>query len=162
MMLRKSEKIRTSIPLWVIAAVWVVYSQLIAQGLSSGYLDNFGSLVWDALRNIIPSIGRMDRYEYFDAAIAKQHASIMLLSMPLLFVAFLATDAEPMVERVRKKKTEVAAALILSLVASMVFISGFGHRAGRGSLFTFSLVSCLVTGVSTYCYRVVFCITTKR
>lgn len=162
MTLQKSEAKSKSIPILAIAVAWLTYSQLIALGISFGHLVEFGSLVWGALRDLIPSISRMDSYRYFDDTSAKLHASLMLASMPFLFVAFLATNVEPSVEGVRKKGTEIVVTLSLVLVASIVFLAGFGFKVGRGSLLSFSLLSCLVTGLSAYCYRVAFCIATKK
>lgn len=162
MAFKKDGEGKKCIPLWSVLVAWLIYGQLIALGIASGYLVELGTLVWGALRDALPSIGRMDGRQYFDDLFAKLHASLMLVSMPLLFVGLLATDVESTVEKIRRKRTEVVATLLFVSVGSLVFFTGFGNRIGHGSLLGFSLLSCFLTGSSAYCYRLAFCVVTKR
>ncbi len=97
-----------------------------------------------------------------DVALVKGHASVMLASMPILFIGFLFCDVEESISGVRKKAKESQVIAALVAIASLVFIGGFNHSIGRSSFAAFSLLSTGLTGLSAYCYRVAFCLATKK
>jgi hypothetical protein len=130
--------------------------------MSQGYLLEFSQSAHESFGQFIPSVKRIERLTNLDVALAKGHASMMLMSMPLLFIGLLFCNVEDSVAGVRKKGKETVAAAILVAVASMVFVAGFSHSIGRSSFFAFSILSTLITGLSAYCYRVAFCIATKK
>lgn len=146
---------KLQIRFWLIVLAWFLYGQMIAGGLSAGYLNNIGVYAWEAFRQYIPSIARLhESYEI----LPRLHSSLMLMSMPFLFIALLLTDVEGSVEGVRKKGTEVPATIFIILIGSMVFVAGFGARRFNGSFFTFSIGASFLTAVSAYCFRAAYCI----
>jgi hypothetical protein len=149
----KIDKLR--IPLWVSIVVWFLYSQLVAYGMSSGYILDTGYFLWEVFGQFIPSITRLVEPT---SQPYKLLATVMLVSMPLLFIVLLFVDVEEGIKGVRIKKTEVKAATILCIVGSSIFIAGFGSRSFRGSYLIFSMGAAFLTYISAYSYRTAYCI----
>jgi hypothetical protein len=146
----------------ILGLAWLAYGLITAFYMHQGYLLDFGEFAYDIFGKFVPSVNRIERISNLDVALAKGHASVMLASMPILFLGFLFCDVEDSVSGVRKKAKESQAIAMLLAIASLVFIAGFNHSIGRGSLVMFSLLSTGLTGLSAYCYRVAFCLATKK
>lgn len=149
------------IQVWMITIGWVVYGQALAFFMSHGYLVDVGQIVFDGFGKFIPSISRIASNPNLDVTLAQSLASLLLLSIPILFVAFLFCDFEGGVVGVREKGKEVLAVLLLTAIGSGVFVAGFNHSIAKNGFVAFSLLSTLITYLSAYCYRVAFCIATK-
>ena len=153
---------RKYISLSVVVFAWCIYGQEIGFLISNGLLLEFGQLAHEHFGQFIPSVKRIEHLANFDVALAIGHASIMLLSLPMLFIGLLFCNVEDSVAGVRKKGKETVTVAMLVAIASGVFVAGFGHSIGRSSFFAFSILSTLIAGLSAYCYRVAFCIATKK
>lgn len=146
---------RSQVRFWLIVLAWFLYGQMIFAGISSGLLAEAGDYLGRVIGNAIPSIARLNESR---GALRKAHASLMLVSMPFLFAAFLFTDVERFVEGIRKKGTEEVSVFLFLLLGSCVFFAGFDSRRLNGSLFTFSIGSSFITLISAYFYRAAYCI----
>lgn len=146
----------------ILGLAWLIYGLALAFCLSQGYLLEFSEFAYENLGKHIPSVSHIEHFSKYDTALAKKHASVMLASMPVLFIGFLFCDVEDSVLGVRKKGKESLATAMLVAIASLVFIAGFNNSIGRGSFANFSLLSIGLTGLSAYCYRVAFCVATKK
>ncbi len=140
---------------WLIALAWFLYGQVIFAGISSGLLAEVGDYLGRTIGNAIPSIARLDESR---GALRRAHASLLLVSMPFLFAAFLLADVERFVEGIRKKGTEEVSVFLFLLLGSCVFFAGFDSRRLNGSLFIFSIGSSFITLISAYFYRAAYCI----
>ncbi|WP_428826162.1 hypothetical protein ACLIKD_18420 [Azonexus sp. IMCC34842] len=146
----------------ILGFAWLIYGLATAFCLSHGHLREFSEFAYDNFGKFIPSVNRIERLTNLDVALAKGHASLMLASIPLLFGGFLFCDVENSVSGIRKKGKETIAVVLLIVIASGIFIAGFNHSIGRNNFAKFSLLSTLITGISAYCYRLAFCIATKK
>ena len=146
----------------MLGLVWLVFGLATAFFMHEGHLLDLGEFAYNAFGRFIPSVSRIERISNLEVALAKGHASVMLASMPMLFLALLHCDVEDSVSGVRKKGKESLAFAMLFTIASLVFIAGFNHRIGRSSFVMFSLLSTGFTGIAAYLYRVAFCIATKK
>jgi hypothetical protein len=156
------QSFRRHISLFVIVFAWLSYGEVTAFCMSHGYLLELGQLAHENVGQFIPSVKRIERLTNLDVALAKMHASTMLISMPALFIVFLFCNVEDSIAGVRKKGKETLAVAFLIAIASLVFVAGFSHNIGRSSFFAFSILSTLITGLSAYCYRVAFCVALKK
>lgn len=146
----------------ILGFAWLIYGLATAFCLSHGHLLEFSQFAYENFGKFIHSVNRIERLANLDVALAKGHASVMLMSTPLLFAGLLWCDVEDYISGVRKKGKETVAIALLVAIASLVFIAGFNHSIGRGNFAKFSLLSTLITGLSAYCYRMAFCIATKK
>ncbi len=153
---------RKHISLSFVVFAWIIYGEVTAFCMSHGHLLEFSQLAHENFGQFIPSITRIERLTNIDVALAKRHASTMLISMPALFILFLFCSVEDSIAGVRKKGKETLAVAFLIAIASLVFVAGFGHNIGRSSFFAFSILATLITGLSAYCYRLAFCVATKK
>lgn len=149
-------KNKLRIPLWTSIVVWFLYGQFMAYGMSIGYFIDTGYLVWDVFGQFIPSITRLAKTGLETRQLL---ASVMLASVPLLFVTLLLVDVEASIKGVRLKKAETKVVTICCIVGSAIFVAGFGHRLFSGSYFAFSMGVTFLTYISAYSYRVAYCIT---
>ena len=146
----------------MLGLAWLVVGLAIAFCLHEGQLQDLGEFAYNTFGKFIPSISRIERISNLEVTLAKGHASLMLASMPILFLALLLCNVEDSVSGVRKKGKESLVIAILITIGSLVFIAGFNHPIGRNGFAMFSLLSTGLTGLAAYCYRVAFCIATKK
>ncbi len=156
------QEIRKHVSPSIVGLVWLAFGLAISFCMHQGYLLNFGEFAYSSFGRFIPSVGRIEPISNLDVALVKGHASVMLASMPILFIGFLFCDVEESISGVRKKAKESQVIAALVAIASLVFIGGFNHSIGRSSFAAFSLLSTGLTGLSAYCYRVAFCLATKK
>lgn len=155
-------EIRKHVSPSMVGVVWLAFGLATSVAMHSGYLLTFGEFAYDSFGRFIPSVSRIEPISGDEVALVKGYASVMLASMPMLFLGFLFCDVEESVSGVRKKAKESQVIATLVAVASLVFIGGFNHSIGRSSFAAFSLLSTGLTGLSAYCYRVAFCLATKK
>lgn len=131
--------------------------------MSQGYLLDIGESAYDSFGRYIPSVVRIKQpISNVDVALMKNYASVMLASMPILFLGFLFCDVEESISGVRKKAKESQVVATLVAIASLVFLVGFNHSIGRSSFAAFSMLTTGLTGISTYLYRLAFCLAAKK
>jgi hypothetical protein len=141
---------------------WFVYGAVTGICMSQGYLLEYGQFAHEYFGKYIPSVNRIDKLTKIDVTLAKSHASVMFMSMPLLFIGFLFCSVEESIAGVRRNGKETLVFALLVVIASGVFVSGLGHSLGERSFFAFSMLATLLTGLCAYIYRVAYCIATKR
>ncbi len=146
----------------IVGLVWLALGLAISFCMHKGYLLNCGEVAYDYFGRFIPSVRRIEPISNLNVALLKGYASVLLASMPMLFLGFLFCDVEESVSGVRKKAKESQGVAIFVAIASLIFVGGFNHSIGRSSFAAFSLLSTGLTGLSAYCYRIAFCLATKK
>lgn len=156
------KKIILRIDLAYVFSLWIFIGQIIAYSISNGLLIEFGDFLFVNFGIYVPSINRMDKVVFFDNFAAKRFASIILSLMPFLFAVLLFANVENSISQVRKNKKETSVAWVFFAVGCLAFVSGlnFSGPGGvfRNSIYGFGFLATVVTFLSAYCFRIVFCI----
>lgn len=161
------KKIELKTPyLWLLLFLWMLYGMAIAYGISEGFLRAFSQAVWESMMRYVPSIWRIKDEYSFDVHLARQIASVIMLSMPILFMLMLPADVEESIHGARKKGTEIKALFIFLFLGSLIFVVGLGvtglTRLFGRSMYGFSMKASLLIFLCTYLYRLAFCVAFKR
>lgn len=142
--------------------MWIAFGQLGMLAISS--LGGASVLVelYNAMSGLIPALEHMKTAQYFDAAIARQHAVVMYLAMPLLAVLLVFSDVSGQCEGVLKKGRRNAIGVTVFSIAIGILPLFYGlapRRIGAFLLETqmgFAFLSALVSFVSVYFFRLAF------
>lgn len=100
-------------------------------------LLQIGLVTYDALADLLPSIARMQRFDYFDRDIARSYAALVVLAMPVLFIFFVfSVSFQDYSKRIRDRGRyhSLRVGVVFLAIGLVPFITGFGSR-GPGGVF---------------------------